>query len=399
MAWISKFSGIPSLDDLTPPGVGGNSTIARPGNIQFNIVPAPNIGDHNLGKIAADLANPQLGNIGYETLAGIGADSSKVLRVTSRIVLYSVNDVLNLQTGVILYNTRADCYLVQIRTIAQNFIGSQGDYNGERGAGGAYTRTPVLGAWAGAPGVANPTIGLGGPSDPGPVLFRMYYNPTGSAFVIPDVGFGGYSVPATTVSYWLSTNDGTTWSQFGDLGATAAIPIRVGLFMGVEASTLPQLSEYSLLSVDEFAPPAPSISTADIDDVFVVSKDVIKINFTQDIAVDGNFLNTSVYQITPSGSVVVEEVFEPEDLFTDFVLLRVLGLEVNQDYSLDLAAGSLKDVDGLDIDDLTATWTHKKTKVDSALDSLPLMYGKKKSNIRTILEAIAISDEEIGGDF
>jgi hypothetical protein len=142
-----------------------------------------------------------------------------------------------------------------------------------------------------------------------------------------------------------------------------------------------------------------ALSTADIDDVFVISKDVIKVNFTSDLAVNGGFFDTSIYQITPSNAVIVEEVFEPEGLFTDFILLRILGLRKYQEYSLDLATGSLKDVDGLDINDLTTTWIHNRTKVDSALNSLPLMYGKQKSNIRTIIEAITISDEEIGGDF
>lgn len=74
----------------------------------------------------------------------------------------------------------------------------------------------------------------------------------------------------------------------------------------------------------------------------------------------------------------------------------------NADYLVTVS--DLNDEDGLTIvksvfdPNLTSRFTYQPIKVDSILNSMPLMYGKSlDSKVRQALSAIAIQDEEIGG--
>jgi hypothetical protein len=166
----------------------------------------------------------------------------------------------------------------------------------------------------------------------------------------------------------------------------------------------------------EFIPtPTDSTRTAS---VFVVARDILKVNFTSAVAVRDSLLNPESYVISLlEGDVlpVVVEVLPIEDPTTTSVFLRLSPkAELGSTYQLTMpSAGATGEIFDEDIDDrvlydpdgvplatMSDQWTHHRTKVDSVLASMAGMYEKQVGgNLRMLLQAIMISDEEIGGDF
>ena len=162
-----------------------------------------------------------------------------------------------------------------------------------------------------------------------------------------------------------------------------------------------------------------AVNTAtDIQQVTPIAKDVIKLTFNQAVAVNSYLLNPDSYQITleeGSHTVEVADVLSVDDDDTTQVVYLGLSPYAPQDavYLMTIeSAGDLVEVEGTvgpnyvftpagsPIARLTGRWTHNRTKVDSALGRIPRMYDTGiSSKLRSIIQAIATSDEEIGGDF
>lgn len=144
-----------------------------------------------------------------------------------------------------------------------------------------------------------------------------------------------------------------------------------------------------------------AIRTVEIDRIFVVSSDVIKVIFTGSVSTGKGYSLATSYPVTPlSGSeeVTVLEVLASEGLSTTFAFLRIRGLLAGNNYRLTLTSGGIFDINGNSLGVSSSTWAQRKTKVDSAVNSLPRMYDiGHHSTVRAILEAMMISDEEIGG--
>jgi hypothetical protein len=146
---------------------------------------------------------------------------------------------------------------------------------------------------------------------------------------------------------------------------------------------------------------ATTFSRIITDRIFVVAKDVIKVIFSSSIAITPALLNASSYSISSlsgGSDVTVQEILPMLGKTTSSVFLRISKPSLEQQYRLTIAESVLHDPDGVDLVETNVLWTHVRTKVDSAVDGIPLMYGtKSRTNVRNILEAICISDEEIGG--
>jgi len=94
--------------------------------------------------------------------------------------------------------------------------------------------------------------------------------------------------------------------------------------------------------------------------------------------------------------VVVEEVLPVLDKTTALIYLRISAPTRGQLYQITVSG--LFDLDGSSHPAVSSTWTHVRTKTDAVLNSLPRMYSAGSSNLRSILEAISLIDEEIGGN-
>lgn len=168
---------------------------------------------------------------------------------------------------------------------------------------------------------------------------------------------------------------------------------------------------YSL--AEEYLTPLPTTSAIFVSSIDVVARDVIKVNFNTAVAVEANLMNAASYQIT--GGVAVASVLPLEERTTTSVFL-VLSPKATfgGSYSLTIpsigtvveylpgndTAGLIYTPAGVPIQTMSATWSHHQTKTDIVLSSLPGVYdGSIDSRIRSILQAVTISDEKIGGSF
>ncbi|MHC4620424.1 MAG: Ig-like domain-containing domain [Planctomycetota bacterium] len=213
MAWISKFSGLPTLTIIPVSGDTYGAGV-------FTIGSGFPTNDRNWhGGINAGSA--QEGPIAYETLAGMSASISQVLRVTARYASRSVTTGSDMGAGVALFGPGTDDNVA--------IYNEEFDPGGAPGNGfinGATWENDVLTGTG-----ADPTT-----TETPPHQYRLYWNGTGSAFIIPDAGFGSWSIAANTVSYWSSKDDGTTWVRLGDRAIAGGVaPTRVGIFLSNNA--------------------------------------------------------------------------------------------------------------------------------------------------------------------
>jgi len=336
MAWTTKFSGLPTQSDIAVVGdsySGGVLTVAGDGSDRsFISGSAP---------------------IGYETLASIGADINAVLRVTSRLTGVSPGGIL-LGGGSVLYGPdRTDQSIVQVN--------------------------PELSDWSAIAVENGSSQTYGNTSDAGATVWltRIYWNGTGSAFAIPDAGFGGWSVAANTQSAWYSKDDGVTWFRLGDRAiAAGVVPTRVGFGAIKQAlgdKTVGTVTFSSLEVMEEPAgPPPPTISNRNpgpdswtIDPSGDVSFDITDADdnidlSTLEITIDVGGGPVAVYS---SGSFVA-----PYDGAGSAVTSIANGYHVNIDRTSDFPAGSVTPrvvVEDLDAQVLDVSWTFK---VDPLVD-------------------------------
>ncbi len=160
-------------------------------------------------------------------------------------------------------------------------------------------------------------------------------------------------------------------------------------------------------------PPVVISTAVGISDVTPVAKDLIKVQFSGDIAATAQVLDPNSYELSPI--IGVAEVLPVEGDVTNAVVLRISPKAVaSTTYTLTIpSAGIVTPLPSADIPPETfytpaqvplqtmdGSWMHHRTKVDAALANLPPLYSKAVGGTaRAIVQAIGMSDEEIGGDF
>jgi hypothetical protein len=157
--------------------------------------------------------------LAYETLAGMSASVSAVLRVSCRLTTVGFGFfAADVGGGVVLFGPDRSDQSRSWGNILADF-GNDGVFNGNTTENGSNFATGT------APDSA---------AGPVPWQFRIYWNGTASPFVIPDAGFGSHSVAANTQSHWYSKDDGTTWIRQTAVGdraiAAGVVPDRVAIF-------------------------------------------------------------------------------------------------------------------------------------------------------------------------
>lgn len=231
MAWVSKFSGLPTLTDIPDAADSYGS-----GVFTIDTLASANIRDWgNAGNRFAPRA--------YVSLSTISASISSVLRVTGRCSAFGIVNEFNSRRGVALYGPADDdACLAFIEEPAPAPSPSPGLGYGRAVENGTFTES----------GGPSPITDCAVPNQ-----LRIYWNGTGSAFVIPDAGFGSWSVAANTVSYWYSEDDGTTWSRVGDRAIAGGVaPTRAAIWAGIDAAFGETLTHtFTTLEVMEDAAP------------------------------------------------------------------------------------------------------------------------------------------------
>ena len=237
--------------------------------------------------------------IAYETLDSIGASAAAILRVTARVA--SNNGISNWVGGdITIYGPdRSDQFWV----VAQD---SSSTYR-------TYLFRTIDGVHQSAGSVAG-TLAA-------PKLIRMYWNASYAPFVIPEPGFGSYSIPARTASGWFSEDDGATWTRAYDGVITGNVnPTRVGI--GSEnyyqsAGSIVTFDQYQVAQIDPPAPylqnqfPEPSSTTTAIGTL--VSVDIV--DFQDDI--DTSTLEVTVNSVPAySGGAFVAPFDGPSSALT-----------------------------------------------------------------------------------
>jgi hypothetical protein len=159
----------------------------------------------------------------------------------------------------------------------------------------------------------------------------------------------------------------------------------------------------SLFTIWGSPDPVPVASTSTISNVFVVSKDVIKIEFSSSLSASKDFWKTSSYSISDvngSTAVEVKEVRPVYSKTTTHIYLKTNGLKWGNTYSVVIAADKIYDINGNALPTDSSTFFMERTKTDSIISSLSNMYDVKVgTNLRSLIEAITIEDEKIGGSF
>lgn len=142
---------------------------------------------------------------------------------------------------------------------------------------------------------------------------------------------------------------------------------------------------------------------AEIDTQLAVAADVICLRFTDPVAVTPAYYDPASYAVTRVGDpapLTVLDVLPVLGHQSQLVYLHVRPLVSGVRYQAAIAGNVLYTTQGVAIPACQVRWTQHRTKTDSVVGSMAAWYDlRSRSNLRGVVEAITISDEQIGGDF
>jgi len=144
-------------------------------------------------------------------------------------------------------------------------------------------------------------------------------------------------------------------------------------------------------------------SSVGVETIVVVAKNVILVNFSGNIVSNSDLFNPDNYSVSSllgGNNGIVKYVYPTYSRKTTSIFLQVEQLVKGGQYRFTTRGGELRDENGFYILWGSVNWTMHRTKVDMVISTLANMYGTNVgSNIRSIIEAIMISDEKLGGDY
>jgi hypothetical protein len=150
----------------------------------------------------------------------------------------------------------------------------------------------------------------------------------------------------------------------------------------------------------------------DISSIVVIARDMLMVTFRESLIVDSAYLDAASYTITAvtDGAAAIQitnvlmqfdEDENPKFSSTPYLFLQVTQPTLGAVYNIDIVTPtSLRYVDGTSP---AAAVTVRKfqsryTKTDQTLRSIPKHFDKRvTAEIRTLLTAISLSDDLIGG--
>jgi len=135
--------------------------------------------------------------------------------------------------------------------------------------------------------------------------------------------------------------------------------------------------------------------------VFTVDNDIIRVFFSDYVDVTKHYydINTYIIMAIAEASCSIKSVRKAQGAPTNFVELSVSGLIDGEAYILLISPSKLRSTSGVFVRSTLVPWTHGVTKVEMTKSSLSGVYDVSlQSHLRTVLQAIMVSDEEIGGN-
>ena len=139
------------------------------------------------------------------------------------------------------------------------------------------------------------------------------------------------------------------------------------------------------------------------DPLLVIAQDVVRFAFDGELAVDNPYLDISSYKIEGVGhsdECWIKSVLPVLGRTTSYLYISLGGIGYDRSYKFTVLDRQVHDRYGANILECSISWTHHRTKVDSAIQGLPGGLDlRERSNVRGLIEAMMISDEIIGGDF
>ena len=138
--------------------------------------------------------------------------------------------------------------------------------------------------------------------------------------------------------------------------------------------------------------------------VIVIAKDILLVNFSNRIVSDENLFDILNYEIlSDTGGVVTAKVIRVLRTYfraTTSVFFHVKYLEWGNRYRFNIGANKIFDELGKPLAAQSVVWLMQRTKVDSMISFFQRLYNNKIgdfSSMRLLVQAIAMSDEIIGG--
>jgi hypothetical protein len=179
-----------------------------------------------------------------------------------------------------------------------------------------------------------------------------------------------------------------------------------GSLTWIDSNKLDAVAEISTLPDPNLAPPLAPVTDGlpeAINPIFLVAKDVIRLTFPVYVSTTDAFYSPSSYvfeSVTGGLPITVKSVLFRYGLSTPIVYLEISQFSLEEVYRLVINDSVLQDSSGEYLGATRKLWKAHRTKVDFTIGSLAQMFSTELgANLRGVLQAMMISDEEIGGDF
>lgn len=141
--------------------------------------------------------------------------------------------------------------------------------------------------------------------------------------------------------------------------------------------------------------------TVFVESADVVANDMVSLKFGQLMKNNDLLSSTESYSVTDgNNTILVKNVITGSASYTDIIYLQINKFQVGATYTI-TANASLSDTTGsqLDPERNFAQFVGRETKIDNYLVSAPDMYSKDPTSvIRSVISAILIEDDKIGGN-
>lgn len=140
-----------------------------------------------------------------------------------------------------------------------------------------------------------------------------------------------------------------------------------------------------------------------IDLVFVVASDVLRIELSSTVLNNieySNIANYTLQNLSGGSNGIVVRVIPVDDRESDKIYLEVKNMSNGSRYKVTITNNIMRTASNSLVIFSAQKFTMHKTKVDSGILSFPRMYNTNVgSTLRGLIEAMMISDDQIGGDF
>jgi hypothetical protein len=207
---------------------------------------------------------------------------------------------------------------------------------------------------------------------------------------------GGVSTPG-----WTITVTPITHGYHYLIGHTSSLPeyyycsVRAyGEDLSASPKTVDSTYNFTTLKV---------VVDTEISDIFVVAKNVIMVTFSDNVVANSDLFyvgNYNLVNVSGGAPPVILSVLPTYSRVTNKVFFKLFNLVSGNLYRFEVLNEKIRTSAGHFLPASSFEWWMRHTKVDMGLSTIPSTFNKESgSTVRSLIEAIMMSDEKIGGDF